>query len=300
MGRAVPELQADALNPRLAVSNLVRRAYTIARKLSLEDLQSWCQKELKGYPYDEKNKPPYRIVNGTLRAFNPYRGYIPVFIEDEDLLKSLAEQFLTEPIAEIEQLIETPEKPIMFSLDERIQRKLMEASGAPFEVRFFLARTQVVRLLEAVRNIILDWTLKLEEGGITGEGFEFTREEKATVRGDVTNYGTIVYGNVANSQLHRDVIGSTLNIASNGGALSELSALIRQISENVVNVPLSQKSADTVGQILEELREEVKNKIPNPNKLASLMHTVKDIFESAVGSLVASGIIYEINRLFPG
>ena len=62
----------------------VVKAHLIASKLKLHDFDTWVQSELNGYSYGDKDKiPNYRKVKGTLKAFNPYRGWISAQCSDD-------------------------------------------------------------------------------------------------------------------------------------------------------------------------------------------------------------------------
>jgi hypothetical protein len=73
MGSVVRELQQDALNRDVEISDLLRKALVVARKLGLDDFQAWINNELNGYAKGEE-VPEYRQISGQARAWNPYRG----------------------------------------------------------------------------------------------------------------------------------------------------------------------------------------------------------------------------------
>jgi len=50
---------------------------------------------------------------------------------------------------------------------------------------------QIAAVFDAVRNRILDWTLKLEAEGILGEGMTFTQKEKEAAQHVVFNITTV-------------------------------------------------------------------------------------------------------------
>jgi AbiTii-like protein len=63
--------------------------------------------------------------------------------------------------------------------------KCVPASGnalddPPAEIVSIAPPTALVGILETVRMVILNWTLKLEEDGILGEGLSFSSSEKQT------------------------------------------------------------------------------------------------------------------------
>ena len=56
------------------------------------------------------------MVKGTVKAFNPYRGWVPVIITNEEIEKALSESKLANPISELISLIEKKWKQSYSSL----------------------------------------------------------------------------------------------------------------------------------------------------------------------------------------
>jgi len=70
------------------------------------------------------------------------------------------------------------------------ERWIMDGSDLPWVPKLFIGRAQIHRIIEAVRNVVLIWALKLEEDGILGEGFVFSKSEKRlanTITYNITN-----------------------------------------------------------------------------------------------------------------
>jgi hypothetical protein len=68
---------------------------------------------------------------------------------------------------------------------QEIERQLCKSLDAGFETKISLIcpNTELVRIVEQVRNVILNWTLKLEEEGVVGEGMTFTAQETHSAQG---------------------------------------------------------------------------------------------------------------------
>lgn len=56
-----------------------------------------------------------------------------------------------------------------------LQRDLSSSFGFQTEVMLFVQYVAIVGIIDAVRTIILNWALKIEEDGIVGEEMSFTR-----------------------------------------------------------------------------------------------------------------------------
>ena len=61
MSSLVFELQHDALEEKVHVSSLLRKAIAVARKLGVSDADHWLNNELNGYPKDAEQRPRRRI-----------------------------------------------------------------------------------------------------------------------------------------------------------------------------------------------------------------------------------------------
>ena len=71
MAGLVSELQRDALDTNVKVSELLRKAYVVATKLNIPDFKNWIQKELNGYGFDKDEIPNYRLLTGEIKYYNP-------------------------------------------------------------------------------------------------------------------------------------------------------------------------------------------------------------------------------------
>ncbi|MSO21625.1 MAG: hypothetical protein EXQ56_14465, partial [Acidobacteria bacterium] len=103
MDSSVIQLQQDALDHTVAVSDLLRKTLVISRKLALLELRAWAEQELSGY--GKISDPPlYRMVRGEVRAWNPYGGWIPVIFQNSEHAEMTSERFCGQSVPELEQL----------------------------------------------------------------------------------------------------------------------------------------------------------------------------------------------------
>ena len=84
MSSIVLELQKDLLDKDCDILQALRKAHVIATKLHLNEFDTWIQNELNGYESEDEKFPNYRRMKGTLKAKNPYRGWIPAVITDKN------------------------------------------------------------------------------------------------------------------------------------------------------------------------------------------------------------------------
>ena len=104
MKSIVIELQKDALDKNAAASDLLRKAFVVARKLKIKEFEDWISKELDGYS-DNDIIPEYKEVEGEVRAWNPSHGWQPIIFQDAEFAKMVSKRKSGQRIAEIESLL---------------------------------------------------------------------------------------------------------------------------------------------------------------------------------------------------
>jgi hypothetical protein len=173
MSSIVVELQRETLDPATRLSDLLRKAYLVATKLQIPQLQDWLKQEMSGY--GDVPVPHYRKVPASVRALNPYRGWQDVEIRDDAVRRCLAELPIRQPVSELESFVEASSGQAMLSM---FYPNLPLAADLPVYVQ--VAHPTVWRILDAVRTAVLDWALQLEANGVLGEGLMFSDREKQT------------------------------------------------------------------------------------------------------------------------
>jgi hypothetical protein len=189
MASLVIELQQDALNHSSKVSDLLRKALVVARKLKVTEFEEWINRELNGYEGSE-DAPKYRMLEGQIKAWNPYHGWVPVMFDDPAIAENLSRKATSQPIGEIEAVAESARDKggsTVMNFSKEVERALVAHMDIPLPISLFLPATRLQGILELVRNIVLNWALKLEEDGILGEGLTFSAEEKKLAARNVYN-----------------------------------------------------------------------------------------------------------------
>src|SRR5690606_25216640 len=107
-------------------------------------------------------------------------------------------------------------------LPNAVQRRLHRSCDMPMPLECYLrvSPNSVSGILDAVRNTILNWALKLEQEGIVGEGMRFTSEEKAiAMTSQNIHIGSFqgILGDVAGSS-----VTQTLTMSINAGDFNSL------------------------------------------------------------------------------
>ncbi|MCU1320749.1 MAG: Uncharacterized protein JWM43_398 [Acidobacteriaceae bacterium] len=296
MSSLVEELQRDALNPDVRVSNLLRKAKTIAVKLDLPELAAWVEKELNGY--HDCEVPEYRRLRGRVKGRNPFHGWQPVVFADAEIEDAFSKQPIGQRVAELEHVIgRNDESQLMITLNSQAKQLLMQLTGMDSDFMVFVSGSGPVGILDAVRTALLDWSLKLEQSGIKGEGMSFSSEEREKAHETHATY------NIGNIQTFTGNMGSgsgSFSVESNvvnGDNKAAILDLVRQIKENENGLGLSLATKNNLDSALDGLHREMSDTKPNPSTVRNLLASIRNIAEGAAGSLVAQGILSALGNL---
>ena len=104
MASIVIELQKKALDGDIPLSDLLRKALVVARKLKIKEFDDWISKELEGYS-DNSEIPDYREMVGVVEGWNPTRGWQPIFFQTTKDERKITKRKLGHRIAELESLL---------------------------------------------------------------------------------------------------------------------------------------------------------------------------------------------------
>jgi hypothetical protein len=300
MPSVVEELQRDALDHRVRLSDLLRKAKTIAVKLDLPELEKWVQSELNGYQ-SGADVPDYRVIIGQLQGFNPFHGWRPVQFNSTATEQKFTKRHITSQVAELESLVaksgDGSNGQLQVPLSAEAQHLIRNATGFDFEFTTAMSASDVVGILDAIRNALLDWSLKLEKLGVKGEGMSFSDDERKRAHETqaIYNIGKIetFTGNMGSGSGNFTVEGNTVNVLPKAA----IESLVRKIRENEAQLGLEPDATRELHQALDGLQGEIKAPQPSTKRVNGFLASIRGIAEKAAGSLVAQGILYELAKL---
>ncbi len=283
----VLDLQQEVLKLDCDILNALRRAHLIAVKLNLKDFDSWVTAELNGYDNNSDTIPEYRKLQGRLKAWNPYRGWIPVIFQDTEIQNLFCSIPLKYSIGNILELYNNSDDNIIISYPG-MDKLLNEMSEVPIETYYgFHIHKHVFRsIIENVKNCLLEWTMKLEKEGILGEDMRFNMEETKMaeiIPQQINYYGTVINGDVDKSQ----VVSGDKNIVS----FSYESAfdLITKIKESIESESLSEEDKESAIELIDEAEDKIKNQ-SKPGTIKAILSGLRD-FLIAAGANVTGTLI---------
>lgn len=293
----VEELQRRALDGTVPVSTLLRYAKTIAVKLDLSDALVWINGELNGYmDQPVESIPPYRIVHGQVRGLNPYHGWQPVQFENTKHAELFSTAHLGQSIGAM-----TGGAPdsdagttIAFQWHPATKQQLLSSLSSASDVMLELSSLQIAGVVDAVRNVVLDWALELEKKGISGEGMTFSFDEKREAKEVSHNYfiqNAGVVGNVSDQAQVRNQQSVQININ-----IAALQDVVGQARAHLSDLP--EPTRTSLEPLLADIEQEIKAGNGNQGRLRELVESAKRICEAAAGNLTAAGIGELLSGLF--
>ncbi len=292
MSAVIIELQREALDREVSVSDLLRKSLVVARKLGLDEFRDWIEKELSGY--EDTNIPSYREVSGQIRGWNPYNGWIPLQFEDPKEAEIFSRRKTGQSIAQLEHLIQSGEgASLHMPFPHEVQQQLSKGFGYQTQVSLCSGLSMIVGIVDAVRTVILNWALKLEEDGIMGEGLSFSAEERdAAARSsqNITNF----YGPVQTSQVQQGSPGAvqvatTVDIAG-------VAQLIDSLRPDVDAMGFAPDQKAELEAEIETLAAQSRSPRPKTLVVRESLATVRRIIEGAGGGAAAHFLV-DIARL---
>ena len=240
----VLQLQSLASDPNSNIEELLNKSLLVARKLKIKEFRKWCELELEGY---EKNTlPEYRKFRGQLKVFNPYHG-LQTFIIPDDLDEVVTSISINLSVGEINNLLKQDGDSFENVISNQAKRQLMSLQGGyDLEPRVIFKRSQLLGITSKLRNIILNWSLQLEEDGILGKGLKFSDKEKEAAMSvnhfNIQNLqgiaGTISGGTInQNNQMNikeMDFDSLAKYLAANNVAFSDIQTLKEAIQHDSI------------------------------------------------------------------
>ena len=286
MGSIVIELQKDSLNSSLQISDLLRKALFVAKKLEIKEFETWISNELGGYKKVE-NIPDYRIVTGQVKAWNQFHGWVPVLFEDPIHARSASESDVGQSISALEELLQGDSGLLAIPFPPEIVHEIARATGnRPTEIVLQVQRSGIRSILDTVRTIVLNWSLQLEKDEIVGEGLTFSNEEKNSASRSTYNVNNF-FGPVEHSKFQQDVnkgIQSELISDFNYGKLLDF---LETFSKSIPDLNLQQDIFEETKSDIQSVKSQLNSPRPKKSIIQNGLLSLKRILENVTSKIGA-------------
>lgn len=280
----VYELQRKALDSSIPITDLIRQAYLLSRKLQVPDFEDWIEKEMNGYG-ESDDLPVYRNLDAEIKAFNPYRGWIPVLFDDHKVAEYLNSVPMRQPIGEIESLANSKESDyILIKFTPETEVSMRKRLKSDMQIARHTSIVEFKKVLDAVRNALLQWTVDLEKDNITGQDMNITTEEKRiaqTVNYNIQNY----IGSAIQSPI---IQGSTGVSQVSTFSPEDLLELLEEIKVNINDINLRESDKEELESYVETTKSQLKIKKKNNVIIMEALKSIRSILEGVTSSHIAT------------
>lgn len=296
MASIVLELQRDALDRSVPITDLLRKALVVARKLHQSSFQDWIQSELSGYQGDLEI-PDYREMVGQVKGWNPHHGWMPVIINEPEIMEMISKRRSGQSISEIENLLERQDSnsTLHMPFSPGHQQVLRETVDFNTEFSLFIGHSSLSRIVDSVRNTILTWALQLEEDGILGESLSFSTSEKEAAAQSNYNINNF-FGDVKDLQLQQAMGHSSRQHITTTMDLKAIQSLINSLKEKLDGLGLEQARKNEVASDLATIESQLDSPKPKQTIIKESLRSIRSILEGATGGAVAQ-LLIEIGKL---
>jgi AbiTii len=291
MRSLVEELHEDTSDSLVKTSNLLRRGRTIAHKLNLPNVAAWAENELNGYS-DDQIVPSYRFIHGRIEGLNPFHGWQPLIFEDSYTENMFSRQSIGQKVALLEDIaLRNRSSEFVIRLNRPAKQWLMKAPGIHLDFAVILGARNAVGILDAVRNVLLDWCLELEEVGIKGEGMSFSNEELdrahevQAIYEHPHHHGAQIRELFDPREHHRRRFAPSI---------LELANRIRLTK---AQLGLNPKSVQKLSRTLDGLQHEMESEKPSANRVREFLVSLRKVMEESLGSQAAQCTLHELSKL---
>ena len=282
MASLVLELQRDALNANMSVSNLLRKALVVARKLGLRDIELWAQNELTGYA-DIEDTPGYRRISGELNVIHSPHEWQPIHFPDSQTPATAPVKACGQSIPEIETIanVGADGGTLLMNLTPEEETQVRDAVGMNARVGLVVQLSSITKMLDAVRNATLEWSLKLEQDGILGEDLRFTPKEKAIA--DRASYSVTRFLRPRHTwQIERGTL-RLVEANPTGLDLAGLSHFMVHLKGLADGLPVHGAGKEELGAEIKTIEAQLNSPKPKAAILKESLHSIRNILEGIGG-----------------
>jgi hypothetical protein len=285
MPTLVEKLQLDAMDPKVSVTDLLRRVKFTAVQLGLGKVEDWVEQELNGYT--GSITPDYRTLYGRPMSHHPYQGWQQIGGAPAWMSKRQNNQAIA--ALEAMALSATSDTRVHIAFPDEITEKLNKANGTVgWNCDLVVPVSEIVRILDKVRNLVLDWALNLQKANILGSEMSFnqTEKDKAQAASTTINIGSI--GNFAGN------IGQG-NVSTNSSIETHrVQSILEQLKPEIANL-IAAGAGQSLADRIAVLERALEQSNPNVSVVRGLITDLRNTLTGAAGNLIASGAISALN-----
>lgn len=156
MADSISELQHDIANPHVTVVTLLQKAMPLATRLGDSNFVTWASRELRGFPKEDPTCE-YRRLKGQYVVLAPDGRSLPIAWQGE----AMNLRFITLPLAELESILVRDGDTIAITVSVAPKAIVALDAEPGSAIAFSIQRATLLGFLSAIRQRVLEWSLKL-------------------------------------------------------------------------------------------------------------------------------------------
>jgi hypothetical protein len=223
-----------------------------------------------------------------------FRGYsgnwVPLVFGNSEIDIQMSRLPIWQGMAEIERLLENrgdKSTELQLPYPPDLQNCISNILKSRVFAALMISRTSLIRIIDAVRNIILKWSMKLEEDGILGEDLSFTSQEKVAAENPVYNTVNNFYGTVQNQQIQQHTSSSSQTMNIEQSDLSSLKEFLEKILNQIDELNLTAEGREELVAEIKTAEIQISSPKPKHPIIRESLSTIRRILEITSGGVAA-------------
>ncbi len=283
----VREIQEDILGNK-SLTNILRKALILYKKLKLDGID-FIEKELNWYNENDEI-PNYRIIKWyRILWWNPYQWRLLANINDDKLFDKLVTRKIFDWISEVEKFTKWAD----IVLPNQFMSSFMNVST---EYKVSVSWWEFTKIIESIKNILLNRCIELENSWILWEWISFSKEEikKASeINQTINNFHWII--NDSNLQISSP--NSNQKYKKDNFDIDKLYNLFKEVEKVEKEIEKMPKWENIINSF-KEIKTDIENKkIDNKSTIKKII-SVRDTLSWMNWNLIANWIIKLISEIF--
>ncbi len=286
------QIQKLAIDESASLSSALRTTKVACAKLGLDEFSEWAELELKGYGGKiMTDVPGYRHIYGRaeVRAYGRWMEWQlsaeGTNFTDKQMQSSFSHVTVRDSVPHLEAALQQRGQ-MRFEHDDELLPLIEASLGRGVLTSISVSRHSIATVLQGVREVLVDWTIRLEKEGVTGQNLVFTDNEKVASQSPTQmTINNFQIGNVG--ALVQSALGSTVSGSIGADDEKKVRSFLDQCKPQIANLP--QDVRGLIEADLKQLSADAKGGRITATGLSALSRTVQTL-AGIPNSLSAVGI----------
>ena len=203
-----------------------------------------------------------------------------------DIHRTLTNRMCGQSVAELEDLLKNRSGMLIMPYPSEMAARLTNAIDLDSPPVLVISAAKLGGILDSTRTAVLEWALELEEQGVTGEGFSFSKKEQTAAAGVVFNIGSM-----SHSQIQGATTGSTQTFELSEIDHDAVRSLISELHAALPKLRLGGAEHEELTHEIETLKAQLGSPKPKSAILRESLRSIRNVLEGAATGALTSEIL---------